>query len=158
MLDTLWYKVTIENLWNQMFVPNASGPKSRITYDRRRLPSLIHNLINGREQRKFLDLILCLEKRIDALCRCRALKFLSVQELLFKDVHGLPSDNSKPRERTLPVFTNCSAHNRLRPPAADVMTSAIPHDSSVNVDFLQSGKNINPNLCISSTPACKPQP
>jgi hypothetical protein len=33
------------------------------------------------------------------------------------------------------------------------MTSAIPQDSSVKVDFLQSGKNISPNFCISKTPS-----
>lgn len=53
---------------------------------------------------------------------------------------------------TLPVLTNCSAHSLFRPPAHDVITSAIPHDSSVKVDFLQSGKNMRPNLCISNTP------
>src|ERR1700694_5189371 len=53
---------------------------------------------------------------------------------------------------TFPVLTNCSAQRRFRPPAQEVMTSAIPHDSSVNVDFLQSGKNMSPNFCISKTP------
>src|SRR6202021_461672 len=50
---------------------------------------------------------------------------------------------------------NCSAHNRFLPPAQDVITSAIPQDSSVKVDFLQSGKNISPNFCISKTPVCQ---
>ena len=97
MLDTLWYKVTIENFWSQIVPVYVSGSKSIIVYDCGRLPPLIHNLIHGREQREFLDLILCLKKGIDVLCGCGALKFLSVQELSFKHVHGLRSDNSNLR-------------------------------------------------------------